>query len=109
MIAYRLLRAGKHKVHVRKGREWLPVETGVPDDEGKEIIIQSGSIPDYFDDYFFDALELFETVELFGSLPFSGGWAEQPYPIFRVLQILKKEAARWEQKELEASWHEKKH
>ncbi len=108
MIAYRLVRAGKHKTKVRAGREWLPIETDVLDNNGQEIIITAGSIKDYLTDYFYDALELYNTSELFGSLPFAGGWAEQPYTVFKVLQILKNEAARWERLEAEA-WQKKKH
>ncbi len=109
MIAYRLFRSGKHKQRIRKGREWLPIETGVLDEFGEEILIRAGDVNKYLTDFFYDALELYETVELFGSLPFNGGWAEQPFKIFRVIQILKSEANRWEQKEIEKSWQEKKH
>ncbi len=108
MIAYRLLRAGKHEARVRKGREWLPIETGVVGDDGKEIIIKSGEIWSYMDEYFYTALDLYNNTELFGSLPFSGGWAEQPYPVYRVLQILKSESNRWESMEIEKQRHGKK-
>ncbi|MDR0302335.1 MAG: hypothetical protein LBI04_08515 [Treponema sp.] len=36
-----------------------------------------------------------------GSLPFSGGWAQQPEWMIRSILLFKREDALWEQKEFE--------
>lgn len=99
MIAYRLMRAGKHKAKVRAGRDWLPIRTGVMDDDGREIEIATRDVGKYFDQYFQDALDIYNDTVLFEMMPFSGGWAEQPYEVYRILKILKAEANRWEHQE----------
>lgn len=102
-----MYRAGKHKAKVRTGREWLPVATGVPDDDGKEIEVPIKDVALYVDEFFYSALSLYNDCILFGdvgtSLPFAGGWADQPYIIYRVLQTLLAEAKKIEAEEWEQS------
>ena len=92
---------------MRKGREWLPVATGVQDEKGKEIEVPIKDIGNYFDEFFYSALALYNVCILFGdlgkSLPFAGGWADQPYIIYRVLQTLLAESKKIEDEEWEKS------
>jgi len=101
MIAYRLWKAGKLKAKVRPGREWLPIKTGVIGENGKEIEIPTRDVGKYIDAYFWEAMDLYNTTALLECLPFSGGWAEQPYELLVILRTLKSEANRWERKEFE--------
>lgn len=92
---------------MRAGREWLPVATGVQDDDGTEIEVPIKDVALYVDDFFYSALSLYNDCILFGdlgtSLPFAGGWADQPYMIYRVLQTLLGEAKKIESEEWEQS------
>jgi hypothetical protein len=108
MIAYRLYRAGKHVAKVRKGREWLPVATGVTDEQNREIQIPIGEVGKYVNRFFWEAMELYGNTELLGA-PFGGGWAEWPWEIFIILRTLKAEAQRWEYQEYKQRHGGQKH
>ena len=77
------------------------------DEKGKEIEVPVKDIGNYFDEFFYSALSLYNDCILFGdlgeSLPFAGGWANQPYIIYRVLQTLLAESKKIEDEEWEKS------
>jgi hypothetical protein len=105
MIAYRLWRDGKHKAKVRPGREWLPIATGVLDDNGKPIEIPIGKVGDYINAEFWRALDIYNDYCLFGEkLPYAGGTAEQPYPLYRILKLFIAESNRWDRLEREKKY-----
>lgn len=56
----------------------------------------------YLDEDFFTMLGVFHVTETLGSLPFAGGWAEQPAWIAQSLAVLKVEASRVDAEEREA-------
>jgi hypothetical protein len=83
---------------VRPGREWLPVATGVTGEQGRELSVTLGTVKNYVNDFFWEAMELYETTELLGP-PFAEGWTEWPWEIVVILQTLKAETRRWEYQE----------
>jgi len=42
-------------------------------------------IPDYFNEYYYSAVAIFNRFKRFG-LPFSGGWAEQPGYLIEIIE-----------------------
>jgi hypothetical protein len=99
MVAYRLYRSGKHKAKFREGRGWLPVETGVEDENGKPISVPLDDVKNYVNEWFFWCMEIFSTTELLGKLPYGEGWMENPWDLVLVIRTLKSEENRWEQQE----------
>jgi hypothetical protein len=55
----------------------------------------------YLTDGFFQCWNVYRISGDTGSLPFSGGWAEQPEWMIRSILLFKREEALWEQKEFE--------
>ena len=61
----------------------------------------------FINDDFIAALDVFYTCENLGSLPFAGGWADQPLWITQALSILKVERWKVDEEELELKKREK--
>jgi len=55
----------------------------------------------YLTDEFFQCWEIYHTSEELGCLPFSGGWAQQPEWMIKVIMLFKRETALWELREYE--------
>ena len=89
-----MLRAGKHKARVMRGREstslWL---TGVKDEQVKDIFIRQADAASYLTEDFYTMLGVYNMTENLGCLPFAGGWAEQPAWIAQSLAVLKVESS----------------
>jgi hypothetical protein len=60
----------------------------------------------YITEEFYAALDVFCTCENLGSLPFSGGWAEQPAWITQALSVLKVERWKVDEEERELKMQE---
>lgn len=75
--------------------------TGVKDEYGKDISILQSTAGDYLTEEFWQCLNVFYMTENIGQLPFSGGWAEQPFWITQALSVLKVEQSLWEKSEME--------
>ena len=54
--------------------------------DGKLVTVWRSSVGDWCDDYFFSCLDLWWRWKTFGSLPFSGGWAEQPSHLTEIIE-----------------------
>lgn len=61
------------------------------DDEGKPIFVEASQVAQYMDETFWEALNIYAATELLGTLPFSGGWAEQPALVVQAIMALKVE------------------
>ena len=100
-IAFRAYKEGIYK-HEYKGRRanvlW---NTRVKDSDEKEIFIKRKEIKTYLDEYFWSALNIYYITENMQTLPFSGGWAEQPYEIVTVISLLRVEQSKWDKEELD--------
>lgn len=79
--------------HKRNTKRWV---TGVKDDEGKDIIILQKDAVNYLTDNFYICWYVYCMTENLGTLPFAGGWAEQPFWITEALAILKVEESKME-------------
>lgn len=51
--------------------------------------VDRSKIPEYFDEYYFSALTIWNRYKRFG-FPFDGGWAEQPAHIIEVIEVFSK-------------------
>ncbi|MBQ0167224.1 MAG: hypothetical protein KBT02_08975 [Treponema sp.] len=76
-------------------------DTGVKDENGKNIAILLVTAPDYLTPEFYDCLNVFYMTENIGCLPFAGGWADQPYWIAQALSVLKVEQNLWDRREID--------
>lgn len=70
-------------------------------------MIPSGRVGEYVNEDFYEALGFYNDCCLFQDLgsgfPFRGGWADQPYPVYRILKLFLSESNRWERIEREQS------
>ena len=82
-------------------------DTHVKDDDGKTIFIKRSEIRNYVNEYFWDALHIHYMTETMDCLPFSGGWAEQPYEIATVIALFRIEQNRWDQETWEKDKNKK--
>ena len=99
MIAFRIYKEGIYN-HEYKGRRGEVLwDTRILDQNGKNIFIKRKELASYLDEYFWSAMELYCMTETLKSLPFAGGWAEQPAEIITVLALLKTENAKWEEEQ----------
>lgn len=97
------MRTGKHKAQISpRKRNTALWATGVKDENGKDIIILVKDAASYLTEEFYLCWYMFCMSENLGTLPFSGGWAEQPQWIVTALAALKTESSRCEQEEMEA-------
>jgi len=78
------------------GREALPWPTGIKDEEGHDIVIPTCDARKYVNEEFFRCYRIFCTTEILQTLPFCGGWAEQPEWVVTALVVLKQEQRRHE-------------
>ena len=71
--------------------------------DGKEveIFIKRKEIKTYLDEYFWSALNIYFMTENMQTLPFSGGWAEQPSEIVTVIALFRVEQSKWDKEELD--------
>jgi hypothetical protein len=91
-------RAGKHKARVLPGRDPL-WNSRARDERGEDIFIRTSEAASYITGDFYAALDVFYASENLGCLPFSGGWAEQPFWIVQALSVLKVEKFRADEEE----------
>lgn len=101
-IAYRIWKSGIYKTKIRSGRGKLLWNTKVEDEAGNLIMIPREEVDSFIDENFFTALQIYCLTENLGSLPFAGGWAEQPADIITVINSLKLEQSRIEREEWES-------
>jgi hypothetical protein len=73
----------------------------VEDGGGGRIFVRFSDMASYLTDEFFQCWNVYRISEELGSLPFSGGWAEQPEWMVRAILLFKREAALHEQKEFD--------
>jgi hypothetical protein len=77
-------------------------ETGEIDpDTRKTVVILFKDIKNYLTDNFYLAMYVFATSRNTKTPAFSGGWANWPYWVVRVINIFTEEQNRWETKQLE--------
>lgn len=97
-IAYRVFKTGVHRAQIsprnRDKKLWV---TGVKDENGLDIIIRQIDAESYLTEEFYTCWYVYCMTENLGSLPFAGGWAEQPCWISEALSILKVEESQMEQ------------
>lgn len=77
----------------RDKKRWV---TGVKDDDGKDIIIMQKDAASYLTEEFWTCWYVYCMTENLETLPFAGGWAEQPVWITEALSALKVEESRLE-------------
>lgn len=53
------------------------------------------------DEYFYSAYNVYVMTENMQALPFSGGWAEQPYEIVSAISLFRVEQSKWEKEEFD--------
>ena len=86
-----------HKAQIaprqRGKKRWV---TGVKDDEGKDIIIMQKDAESYLTDEFYICWYVYCMTKNLETLPFGGGWAEQPAWITEALSALTVEESRME-------------
>lgn len=56
--------------------------------QGSLVTIWKSEVKDWCDEYFFSCLDLWWRWRTFESLPFSGGWAENPAFVVSVLETM---------------------
>lgn len=54
---------------------------------GKLVTIMRSEVNAYLDDWFWSAFDVWYRWKMFGCLPFSGGWAEQPAHLITVIEV----------------------
>lgn len=70
--------------------------TGVKDENDKDIIILQKNAQNYLTEEFYLCWYVYCMTENLGTLPFAGGWAEQPFWITEAIAILKVEESKME-------------
>ena len=104
-IAFRAFKEGIYKVDYKQRRGEVLWNSRVKEinDEGKEveIFIKRKDIKNYMDEYFYSAYNVYVMTENMQSLPFSGGWAEQPYEIVTAISLFRVEQSKWEKEEVD--------
>lgn len=48
--------------------------------------VKRSDIPTYWTEYYFSALSIYNRFKRFG-MPFTGGWAEQPEYLVRIMEV----------------------
>lgn len=56
--------------------------------QGKLITVWKSEVAEWCDDWFFSCLDLWYRWKMFGCLPFTGGWAEQPAHLVEIIETL---------------------
>ena len=101
-----MFKHGKQNARVRSGREnSLKWNTGVKDDNGKDIWIRVVDAKDYMTEEFNICMYVYSMTENLECLPFAGGWAEQPEWIAHAVTVLKVEQSLYEQEQREIEKH----
>lgn len=54
--------------------------------DGKLITVWRSELGEWLDDWFWSCLDLWWRWKTLGSLPFSGGWAEQPGHLTEIIE-----------------------
>jgi len=54
--------------------------------QGRLVKVMRSEVGDWVDGWFWSALDVWWRWRMFGGLPFSGGWAEQPAHIVEAIE-----------------------
>lgn len=96
LIAFRAYKEGIWEAKFAPGRGAVLWNTHVKDDAGHDIFIRRDQIPSYMTDWFWSAVRVWIYSDNLQSLPFGGGWAENPDEIVQVVNLLRVANAQYE-------------
>lgn len=93
----------KIQEHKKLTKVW---DSGIKDPEtGKDIVLLYKDAASWITDEVLLCLYVFNQWKLLGLMPFSGGYAEQPFWISHALSVLQEEQQLWENKKTEEAMH----
>ena len=93
------MKEGVYKHNYKGKRGDILYNTKVKDNKGYDIFIKRKEFPDYLTEYFYRAYRIYALTENFGTLPLSGGWAEQPSDIAEIINLFKLEEESWQKEQ----------
>lgn len=101
LIAFRAYKEGIWNAQYAAGRGDVLWNTRVKDDQGHDVFIRRGDVPRYMTDYFWSCLHLWVLTENLGTLPFGGGWADNPHEIVQVVNALRVASSQYDEEQRE--------